>query len=354
MENENDRIVSDIVSILKMLWSNRARILKNCVWGGLLAIVIAFSIPKEYTSEVVLAPELSSSAGLSGSLGTLASMAGIDLSVGGSEDALYPELYPQIVSSAPFLSELMSMEVSGKYKKKPLTTNLYTYLRSYQREPWWSWILGTPGRIVNKFQTSKNDSVVPTTVFDSRSLTRRQQLVMKSLDKKINVDVDKGTYVIDLSVTMQDPNIAADVAKAVSDNLQTYIGQYRSAKARKDLEYVEGLYNNARDNYMESQRLFASYADQHQGLVKMQYQIELDRLSNEQELAYGVYSQLASQYEMAKAKVQEKTPVCVVMQPPLVPFKASSPQKMLMGLLFVFMAFFGTSFWLIIKDKMNM
>ena len=83
----------------------------------------------------------------------------------------------------------------------------------------------------------------------------------------------------------------------------------------------------------------------------MQYQVEQERLSNEMNLAYDVYNQLASQHEMAKAKVQEKTPVCVLMQPPVVPFKASHPKKMMMGLLYVFLAFFGTAAWLLIKEE---
>jgi uncharacterized protein involved in exopolysaccharide biosynthesis len=39
------------------------------------------------------------------------------------------------------------------------------------------------------------------------------------------------------------------------------------------------------------------------------------------------------------------------MQPAIVPVKASSPKKMMMGLLFVFLAFFGTVAWFIIKDR---
>ena len=98
-----------------LLWANRKLLLKACVIGGVLSIIIAFSIPKQYTSSVVLAPELSSSSGITGSIGSLASMAGIDLGgLSGTEDALYPELYPQIVESTPFLCELMDLPVETK------------------------------------------------------------------------------------------------------------------------------------------------------------------------------------------------------------------------------------------------
>ena len=149
---------------------------------------------------------------------------------------------------------------------------------------------------------------------------------------------------------MQDAKVAAYVVSVVSKNLQEYIGQYRSAKARKDLAYTEQLYSEVKEKYYKAQQEYAEYADKHQGLVKMQYQIERDRLSNERELAFNVYNQVAQQLEMARAKVAESTPVCVVMQPAIVPVKASSPKKMMIGLLYVFLAFFGTATWVLIDE----
>ena len=183
------------------------------------------------------------------------------------------------------------------------------------------------------------------------SFTRKQYLMLQALNELIVVSVDKGNFAITLHVTMQDPKVAAYVASVVSDKLQEYIGTYRSAKARKDLAYTEKLYQEAQEKYYAAQQAYAMYVDQHQGVVKMQYQIEQNRLSNEQDLAFGVYNQLAQQLEMARAKVAESTPVCVVMQPAFMPVKASSPKKMMMGLLYVFLAGFGTAAWIIVKDR---
>lgn len=343
----------NFIDILLLLWAKRKTLLKACIIGGVLSIIVAFSIPKQYTSKVVLAPELSSSGGISGSIGSLASMAGIDLGgLSGNEDALYPELYPQIVSSTPFLCELMDLPVSTKDGK--INTDLYHYLRYKQKYPWWTWALQAPGRMIKKLTTHTVDTVMPTAQnSNSLVLTRSQQNVLKSLSNKVRVDVDKGNNVITLNVTMQDPLIAAKVANEVSEKLQQYVVDYRTAKARKDLAYTTQLYNEAQDRYFKAQKAYATFVDQHQGLVKMQYQMEQDRLENEKDLAFGVYNQIASQLELAKAKVQEKTPVCVVMQPPYTPFKASSPKKLMMGILYVFLAFFGTAAWLVVKELIN-
>ena len=340
---------TDIIGIILLLWSKRKRIIINCFIGGILSIIIAFSIPKLYTSTVVMAPESSSGTSVSGGLGALASMAGFNLGgLSGSEDALYPELYPQIVSSTPFLCDVMNLQVEtidGELK-----TSMYDYLVNHQKSPWWSKMIAAPFKWIKRLTGGeKKEDIIPLDA-EEMTLSRRQYLTLKSLDDLISVSVDKGNCVITLSVTMQDPKIASYVATVVSENLQEYIGKYRSAKARKDLAYTEKLYTEAQEKYYKAQQAYATYADQHQGVVKMQYQIEQDRLSNEQDLAFNVYNQIAQQLEMARAKVAESTPVCVVMQPAIVPVKASSPKKMMMGLLYVFLAFFGTAAWYIVKE----
>ena len=78
-ENKNERKDIDIVGLILLLWSKRKRIITNCFIGGVLSIIVAFSIPKEYTSTVVMAPEFSSGSNVSSGLGALASMSGFNL-----------------------------------------------------------------------------------------------------------------------------------------------------------------------------------------------------------------------------------------------------------------------------------
>ena len=79
--------------------------------------------------------------------------------------------------------------------------------------------------------------------------------------------------------------------------------------------------------------------------------MEQDRLSDENDIAYNLYNQLAQQLDMCRTKLLEKTPVVVLLQPSTVPYKATTPKKMMIGILFVFLAFFGTAAWIIVKDR---
>ena len=263
------------------------------------------------------------------------------------DEAIYPQLYPQIVSTTPFLCDLASIQVECKYRKDSITTSLYNYLSAYQKEPWWSKIISVPFKLIK----GGDDLLEEGKVLDSKRLTKEQQNLIKDIDDRISVELDKLTSVIYVNVTMQDATIASLVADAVMDNLQKYVTDYRTAKARKDVENIQVMYDEARVNYYAAQHAYAEYCDQHMGVTKLQYLMEQDRLSEEKEIAYNLYNQLAQQLDLSRTKLLEKTPVVILLQPSTIPYKATSPKKMMMGLLFVFLAFFGTSAWLIIKDR---
>ena len=341
--------VTDFIEFISELLKNKWRIILNCFWSGVISLIVAFSIPKEYTSEAVIAPELSPSAGFSGGLGALASIAGINMET--EEEAIYPQLYPQIVATTPFLCDLASINVEGMFRKDSISTNLFNYLSLYQKEIWWNKVLTAP---LNIFKRNKEEVLEEGAKLDSKHLNREQQILLKELNDRIVVEMDKLTSAIYVKVTMQDAKIASMVADAVTENLQKYVTDYRTAKARKDLENTQRMFDEARENYYKIQSAYAEYCDQHLGVTKLQYMMEQDRLSNEKEIAFNLYSQLAQQLDMCKSKLLEKTPVVVLLQPSTIPYKASTPKKILIGLVFVFLAFFGTTAWLIVrKEYMN-
>ena len=70
-------------------------------------------------------------------------MAGINLGgASAGEDALSPELYPDIVKSTPFLLSLFDVKV--KDQKGKVDTTLYAYLDKYQRSSWMGAVVSAP------------------------------------------------------------------------------------------------------------------------------------------------------------------------------------------------------------------
>ena len=341
----------DLIELAQKVWAGRKLIFKACGIAVIVALVVAFSIPKEYATSVTLAPEVGGRSS-SSNLGALAAMAGVNLRTSAGEDALSPELYPDIVSSTPFLTSLFDVRVQDG--EAEIDTTLYVYLKDYQRAPWWGVITSAPFRAigwVSSLFKDEDEEQGGTAELNPFHLTQEESNIANALSGRIAVDVDKKTGVTTLTVTMQDPLISASLTDTIMHSLQNYITDYRTNKARHDLAYMEKLYKEARQEYMEAQEKYASFADTNLDLNRLIYRAEQERLQNEMNLAFQVYTQVAQQLQMAKAKVQEITPVYTVVQPATVPLSAAKPSKMLILVAFVFLAGVGSVGWILfVKD----
>lgn len=337
----------DLLALIARVWAGRKLIFKSCGIAVLVALVVAFSIPKEYTATVTLAPELSrGSSSLSG-LSSLASIAGINLQSSNTRDAINPNFYPDIVSSVRFSTSLFSVPL--RRMDDSLQISLYEYLKDYQRAPWWRTVIGFPSRCLgwglSLFREEKADTL--SAAVNPFHLTREEAGIVGALGRRIDVSIDKKTYMITLSVTMQDPLIAATLTDTVMARLQQYVTDYRTSKARGDLEFAQQLYDEARQKYYEAQQAYADFVDMNQNLSFRSVQTRQERLQNEMNLAYNLYNQTAQQLQLAKAKVQESTPVYAVVQEATVPLRASKPSKPMILIGFVFLAGVGSVGWIL-------
>ena len=351
----------DLLELAGKVWAERRLVLKWCGVAVVVALIVGFSIPKEYTTTVMLAPEVEGGSRSLGGLSALAGMAGINVNAGESSDALYPDLYPDIVSSVGFTTELFPVSVEDE--EGELKTTLYNYLKEEQRSPWWSAILSFPfkciGWITSLFRDEEEENVGQG--IDPFRLTKDETGVVKMLNERISVSVDKKTSVITLSVTMQDPLISATMTDTVMQKLQNYITEYRTNKARHDLDFTQKLYDEAQKKYYVAQQAYADYVDMNQNISLRSVQTRQERLQNEMNLAYNLYNQTAQQLQLAKAKVQENTPVYTIVQAATVPLKASKPSKLMILVGFVFLAgvmsvgwvLFGKGLWSSLKQSIH-
>ena len=92
--------------------------------------------------------------------------------------------------------------------------------------------------------------------------------------------------------------------------------------------------------------------DTHDNLILQSVRAEQERLQNDMSLAYQVYSQVANQLQVARAKVQEEKPVFAVVEPAVVPLIPSGMGKMIYMLLFAFVAILGTMGWILLGREL--
>ena len=322
----------DLLELALKVWAERRWILKCCGYAVIVGLVIAFSIPKEYTTSVMIAPEASDNKG--GGLSSLASLAGINL---------------DIVSSTPFVTGLFDVPVRDMDGE--INTTLYDYMDEYQRMPWWSYIISAPFKALSWTISLFKESEEEVDKLDPFQLTKEQTDIVKALSDHIGVSVDKKTGVTTISVTMQDPRISACLTDTVVNRLQSYIIDYRTNKARKDFHFQEKLFERKKKEYEQAQENYAKFADANKNIILQSYRAEQVRLENEMNLAYQVYTSVAQQLQMAEAKVQEITPVYTVVEPATIPVKASKPNKVMILLGVVFLVGIVCVSWILLGRR---
>ena len=356
-ETENDELEIDWMDILRKIIAIRKTLYKAAGIGLVLGIIIALSTPKQYTVSVTLAPEMGSDS-KSGGLASLASSFLGGGSMGNSPDALNAALSSDIVSSTPFLLELFDTRIQTLDNE--LDTTLVAYLDE-QRGSWMEAVLAAPGMaigFVKELFAEEPDTVATLNPFQ---LTKKESQKVEFLRKNIVADIDKKTGITTLSVTLQDPKVTAMVADSVVTKLQQYIINYRIAKAKEDCAYLEELYRERQQEYYDAQQRYARYVDANKSLVLQSVRTEQERLQNDMNLAFQVYSQVAQQLQVARAKIQEEKPVFAVVEPATVPLEPSGTSRkvVVLGIIFLTVSFtgawklLGKTYWQQLKEVLR-
>lgn len=339
----------DLMELATKLWAKKKFIFKWVIGGIVAGLIIAFSIPKEYTTKVVMAPEIKSNNRAGSGLSSLASLAGINLSSGSGTDAMSPTIYPDIVSSIPFSISLFDVEVQTADKKNPETYTVREYLEEETKGPWWGYVMGLPFKALGAVRGifSEKEELDGTHEVNPFRLTGEESQVVTALNQRVTADVDNKTAIITVTVTMQDPLVSALLADTVIERLKEYVTNYRTEKAREDMAYAQLLHDEAQAEYFKAQQAYAKYADRNNNISNRSGNIEMERLQNEASLRYNVYNSTAQQLQIAKAKVQEMAPVYTVIEPATVSVRAAKPSKPMIIVGFTFLAFVIAAAWVL-------
>lgn len=341
---ENDELEIDWMEILRKIIAIRKTLYKAAGVGVVLGIIIALSIPKQYTVTVTLSPEMGGDKA-SGGLASLASSFLGGAATSNSPDALNATLAPDIVASTPFVLELFNTRVQTLDGE--LDTTLVAYLDE-QKSPWWGYIKAAPSMAIGAIKSIFAKETNTISVLNPFQLTEKEAAKVKGLRQSILAEVDKKTAMTTITVTLQDPKVTAIVADSVVEKLQEYIINYRIKKAKEDCTYLEELYHERQQEYYNAQSKYAHYFDSNRNIAFQSVRAEQERLQNDMNLAYQVYSQVAQQLQVARAKIQEEKPVFAVVEPATVPLQPSNTSRKVIILEITFFTIFCVGGWILI------
>ena len=343
---EGDEMEIDWMDLFKQLWLKRRLIIKAGIISAVAGVIIALGMSHTYKVTVTLSPEMGSDSKSSSGLASLASSF-LGGSMSATSDALNATLSSDIVASTPFLLNLSQAQVQTEDGK--IDTTLCAYLDAPKGNVI-GLVLHAPGMLMRelkmlikgKHEFGEGDGSGRGPIY----LSDEQDMMIRDLKEKIVADVDKKTAITTISVTLGDPKVSAIIADSAVNMLQEYIINYRIAKAQEDCNYLEKLYRERQTEYYDAQSKYAQYIDANRNLALQSVRMEQERLQNDMSLAFQIYSQVAQQLQMARAKIQEAKPVFAVLEPAVVPLQPAESRKMIV-ILIVFLGVAGTCAWIL-------
>ena len=340
-EEEYEEAEIDWMGIITKLLKGWKFILIVSVIFGMLGIAAALLQKRTYGVTMTLAPEVQRSG--SSNLSSITAMLGMGgASAGSTSDALNITLFPEICKSTPFLTDLFPVELTpyvsrenakNGVKATPVTVFDHLTGADKPKKGLKVWLKN----LLSKEEEEKGDE----SAVNPSQLTKKQAAVAKSLSQSISADVDKKTGVTTISVVMDDPLMATQLADTVCRRLQEYVIMYRTQKATDDFNYYVKLADEAHDNLIKAQSAYAASVDYDRNVILQSVNSRRDRLRQEAELASQIYSQMAQQREMARAKIQEEKPVFAVVQPatmPQTPMNSRKKTVLIWGILGFFLS----------------
>lgn len=304
MEKETYRPI-DIIAFAKALWAEKKIFLIGWPVTFVVACAVILCVPRKYTSETVLAPEYDYIN--TTNLRNIARAADVDIPIGPTTDAISPDLYPDVIKSSTFLSTILNGQVMTK---DGMEVNVFDFFHKKNEKNW-------------------------------KTAVRVQ--------KSIKCAVDRKTGAITISCKAKDPNVVADIANMVRENLQTIITDYRTNKARKDVDFYTTQVAEKLELANKARLEYATYADSHQGSQLAQVQVEIERLESELTVRQAAYKASLVQLQTAEIRLQEQTPAFTIIQSADVPVRPSSPKRMIFVLAMMVVATLVMSVYVFIK-----
>ena len=341
-ENKKAPEVINLRLIVKKTWENRKLFYKVLPIVFVLSCIYIVSIPRYYSSETKLVPEIGNAMN-GGALGDLASSFGIDLGQMETSDAISPLLYPDLLEDNGFATSMFSINV--KSQDGEINTNYHDYLKNFQKKAWWGYPISW---IKNLFKSKDNTGSKGE--FDPYNLSLNEDAIANSVRKNIQISIDKKSGIITINMKAQDPLICKTMADSIKDRLQSFITDYRTNKARIDFEYYEQLAKDAKHEYEKARQQYGSLSDANSKIALRSVELKMEDYENDMQLKFNAYTTINAQLQAAKAKVQEKTPAFTVLKGAAVPIKPAGPKRMIFVAAMLFLAFTCTVLYILRKD----
>jgi len=287
----------------------------------------------------------------SNGLGSLASLAGINLNQGSSTSDSYlsPLLYSKIANSDEFSLKLIEEELislnGDKFSVKQYmlsdtnsSFNLISFIKKYT---------------IGLFLKNDNELKIKETVNGYNFISQEEFGLVKSFKEKFSIVLNQKEGYIEVIASDKDAFISTQLVKIVTKNLQSRIIELRTNKIKERLEYSKNQYELKQIEFNILQNNVADFKDSNKNISTARFMSELQKLESEYQLQQNILMTLASEFNNNKIKLNKDTPIFSVIDEVSVPNERSEPKRSLIALIYMFLGVVLSIGYLLAKEPLT-
>jgi len=168
---------------------------------------------------------------------------------------------------------------------------------------------------------------------------------LKKYFKLLNVKEDRRTGLIQVSIEMESPNLAAEVANFIGSEIQSYIQKQNTAKAVKEKLFISERLIVVKSELEKLEDDLKEFKERNRGYeVSPELFMIYSQKFREAEAKQQVYVTLQQQLELARISEVKQTPIINILDEARPPVSKSRPNRAIISLLSLLAGFlFGTS-----------
>lgn len=319
-EEKFKSFVEKVKPYFNKLWLNRKKLLivNTLVIIITLAYLIFLTKPF-YISSVTILPEYGSKSNMLSQLSGLASLAGVKVG-----DSAPTELYQNIITSETVLQEV----IYSKYKTNEFQDSV---------------------NLIQYFEIEGKD--------ENPALKKRKKFLALYeilLQGRISTNVDRMTKILNVTVTMPEAQLSADVANKLVQSLDLYIRTQRKSYATEQSFYIEKRTEQVKDSLSIAENKLKSFREQNRVTIQSpKLLLEQGRLMRNVEILQTVFVELTKQLELSKIDQIKDAPVVNVKEYAKNPVKKAGPRKASSLFMIMFFSFILSSLYFIFIDDVK-
>ena len=346
---EEDSI--DIIALLKTVWNGKKIIIKTTAVFFIIGCIVALLSPTVYTSETTFVPQTSDqNSSASKGLGSLASLAGINLNAEASssiDNYISPMLYSRITESNEFLITLLNENI---IKLNGNQLALKDYL--LENKGGFSFIGFIKKYTIGLFKTDNNEVINSEITERYNFISDEDFSLIKSLRSKFLVEtVEKDGYIKVFGYD-KDALISTQITTLATKLLQSRIIALRTNKIKAQLIFSKEQYDLKKVEFEKLQNKLAEFKDSNKNISTAKFMAESQKLESEYLLQQNILTNLASEYNNNKIKLNKDTPIFSVLDEVSVPNERSKPKRSLIALIWVFLGVVLSTGYLLVKEPL--